>query len=433
MKMRINISKNRDLLVLPIIIAILLILITAAELSAAPNELEMQRIDRDISIMENVLDKLIIKESPLYFHFDDHVQGIYLDGFGVLFDVESMGLGNVSDLISKTLRTLSNIKIRNEDHGLRVYVDEDDPVMEDYFQEVEEKIAETRELLEKFYVDYASAVKSLRPEDRICVNIRIKSEPSLPFENKKNQIPEAIRTCVKVAELEKYRRGKIDDSQLINAIQYSKTFDNGDGRDLEIMERILDTSMKQSSRRNIPNRYGNTRGMYLEGFGALFFTPITLVEKNVDLIVKNLEQVEEKLKEHEKKLAEFEDSLEEDDDSDLVIVKPKPPKITVRSRDDDTQIIIQDKYECELSQSQIDSIITNLQNELIEIVGQYGSTIRPVQKNECIMLAVDLDAPFTSRDYGWLYIKVQKADIDLYMRDALRFDEFKRRVKIWRG
>ena len=81
--------------------------------AGVPDE-KMEQINRDIEIMENVLDKLIIKEGPIYFNFDDHVRGIYLDDFGLLFDVESYGLNGISRFISKTIKNIPNINITHD-------------------------------------------------------------------------------------------------------------------------------------------------------------------------------------------------------------------------------------------------------------------------------------------------------------------------------
>jgi hypothetical protein len=302
----------KDLYAIAFILIIVLTIILAGQLFAAMPAEKMERIEQDIEIMEKVLDEIIIKESPIYFNFDDQVQGIYLEGFGVLFDVESIGLGGFSGLIRRTIKRIPDIDVKH--HGddrvtikIRKKEREED---EEHIESAKEKIRVTKESIMDFFADYASSVKSLERDDQICINIRLRNDfEFIRVEEEKEKIPEQFRICAKVTDLSDYRKGKISTSKLKKLIKYTEVYEEDDGMDLEIMEKILDTSLSKFGRSIIPEFGSKTRGMYLDDFGALFFSPTTLGQKFENILVKKLNTAERKLRDKERELTKHEEKL----------------------------------------------------------------------------------------------------------------------------
>ncbi|MBL7136002.1 MAG: hypothetical protein ISS81_05330 [Candidatus Marinimicrobia bacterium] len=401
--------------------------ILSVKIMADTSDKQMEQINRDIEIMENVLDKLIIKESPFYFNFDDHVRGIYLDGFGLLFDVESFGLNGISRFISKTISKIPNINITH-DKGKRVRIDID----EDEYIHAEEadksaryKIDKTKELLFKFYRDYASSIKSLNPDDRICVNIRLRNDFGFISYNDEEKVPSQIRMSALASDLAKFRRGKLSKDKLQKKIKFTEIYGDDNDRDVEIMERILDTALEKDELRKIPGLSGHTRGLYLDDFGILFFSPTSLLEKNIKVFVKNAseaekraEQAEKRAKEYEKRVKKYKKRVGSDKDSLSF-------SFTFNMVDFD--------FDFHRSRVEIDSIVNKIRDDLLELLGQYSHTLKKVKDNEWIMIAVDLNDRFWNEDLCWLYIKVKKSDVIKYNREEINFNSFKKRVKVWRG
>jgi len=446
----------KDLYVIAFILIIVVTIILAGQLFAAMPAEQMERIEQDIEIMEKVLDEIIIKESPIYFNFDDQVQGIYLEGFGVLFDVESIGLGGFSGLIRRTIKRIPDIDVKH--HGEdRVTIDirkkerEED---EEQIESAKEKIRVTKESIMDFFTDYASSVKSLEKDDQICVNVRLRNDfEFIKVEEEKEKIPEQFRICAKVTDLSDYKKDKISKSKLKKLIKYTEVYEEGDGMDLEIMEKILDTSLSKFGRSIIPGFGSKTRGMYLNDFGALFFSPTTLGQKFENVLVKKLNAAERKLKDKERELTKHEEKLKalekrrQKDVSRRTSKKSGRKVIHKRSDEGDSTIVITDDFDfnfgfdfdCNfefderLDKARVDSIVTEISDNILEILGQYGHTLRKVKENEWIMVALDLDNHLWDQDWRWLYIKVRKSDVTKYSREKIKLEEFKKRAKIRRG
>lgn len=385
---------------------------------AAVSDEQMERVNRDIEIMENILDKLIIKESPIYFNFDDHVRGIYLDGFGLLFDVESYGLNGISRFISKTIKKIPNINITHDkEEKIRIDIDKDEDVdAEESDESARDKIDKTKELLFKFYRDYASSIKSLNPDDRICVNIRLRNDFGFISSDDEERIPSQIRMSALVSDLTKFRKGKLGEDKLQKMIRFTEIYNDEKDRDIEIMEKILDTALEKDGSKKIPGLSGHTRGLYLNEFGVLFFSPTSLLEKNIKVFVKNASEAEKRNKEYEKRVMKYKKRVNSDEDS------------LSFSFTFDT-----DDFDFHRSKAETDSIVNKIRDDLLELLGQYGHTLKKVKDNEWIMIAVDLNDRFWGEDLCLLYIKVKKSDVIKYNREEINFDGFKKRAKVWRG
>jgi len=442
----------KDLYAIAFILIIVVTIILAGQLFAAMPAEKMERIEQDIEIMEKVLDEIIIKESPIYFNFDDQVQGIYLEGFGVLFDIESIGLGGFSGLIRRTIKRIPDIDVKQHDDD-RVTINirkKESEENEEDIESAKEKIRVTKESIMDFFADYASSVKSLEKDDQICINIRLRNDfEFIRVEEEKEEIPEQFRICAKVTDLSDYRKGKISKSKLKKLIEYTEVYEEDDGMDLEIMEKILDTSLSKFGRSIIPGFGSKTRGMYLDGFGALFFSPTTLGQKFENVLVKKLNAAERKLKDKEKELTKHEEKLKalekrrQKEASRKTDLKSGPKVIHKRSDEGDSTIVITDDFDFDfdfdfefderLDEARVDSIATEMSDNILEILGQYGHTLRKVKENEWVMVALDLDNHLWDQDWRWLYIKVRKSDITKYSREQIKLEEFKKRAKIWRG
>lgn len=446
----------KDLYVIVFILIIVVTIILAGQLFAAMPAEKMERIEQDIEIMEKVLDEIIIKESPIYFNFDDQVQGIYLEGFGILFDIESIGLGGFSGLIRRTIKRIPDIDVKHHDDDrvtikIRKKEREED---EEQIESAKEKIRVTKESIMDFFADYGSTVKSLDKDDQICINIRLRNDfEFIRVEEEKEKIPEQFRICAKVTDLSDCRKGKISKSKLKKLIKYTEVYEEGDDMDLEIMEKILDTSLSKFGRSIIPRFGSKTRGMYLDGFGALFFSPTTLGQKFENILVKKLNAAERKLKDKERELTKHEEKLkalekrQQKEASKRTSIKSGPKVIHKRSDEGDSTIVITDDFDFDfgfdfdcnfefdkrLDEARVDSIVTEMSDNILEILGQYGHTLRKVNENEWIMVALDLDNHLWDQDWRWLYIKVRKSDITKYNREQIKIEELKKRAKIWRG
>eukprot|EP01156_Anaeramoeba_ignava_P020929 Anaeramoba_ignava/c17637_g1_i1.p4 GENE.c17637_g1_i1~~c17637_g1_i1.p4 ORF type:complete len:110 (-),score=15.97 c17637_g1_i1:1050-1379(-) len=63
------------------------ILMVAGMLFSAP-----PAIDKNIEIMESILNKIIVEDSPIVFSFGNKFHGNYYDNFGIILDAESSSI-----------------------------------------------------------------------------------------------------------------------------------------------------------------------------------------------------------------------------------------------------------------------------------------------------------------------------------------------------
>jgi len=449
MKRKHSPGSKRDFLVVPLMLFILLLVIFSARVLARD---EQQKTDRqqDIEIMENVLDKLIINESPIWFSSRDGVHGVYLDDFGVLFDLKSIGfrfkfdleeLGyNVGKLVGDFTRGFSDGVSEEEEKELEARINKARAKTRD---DATRKLTETKALLHEFYLDYASAVNSLDDDERICVNIRLKNDYELLGNEDKPEIPDQLRVCVSMAELSDYRRGKIDREEMLERINFQEIYADDTDRDIEIMSRIIDTALEAEREKGFLGLSNQTRGMYLEDFGALFFSPSSIMEVNIEKKIRRIEReaedMEAELERHreiereiEREVREMEAELPEPEDDEIVIKKAPQKPDSIRVRINRKPVDVDLYRDFELSASERDSILNSIQNNLLELLGQYGHTLRKVKDDQYILVAVELRNVRANED-DYLYLKVRKADIIKFSRERIDFDKFRQQAKIWTG
>jgi len=448
--------------VIPLMVFIVIVILLSADIFGSVDTIQRDKIKQDIEVLEDVLNQLIIQDSPFLFSGSDQVNGIYLDGFGIMFDFESIGLLSLSDMIRRSVRALPQIRFNSEeDNQISIHVEtdkKDDQKDGDEKAEIEKSLKKTENLIYEFFLDYASTVKSLSDNDRICINIRNNGDP---------EVPSQLRACATVGELGNYRRGKISESKLRSQIKIDRTYGTEQTRDLDILEKIFDRSLDRKTGTHIIDWDGNTRSMYLDGYGAIFFSPVSAMDRFEHIIIRKagdlekkmqraearvrsaeerVRDQEERVREHEEKIKENEEQLKAKEEAirksqsksaDIVPVDPVPPVAPLPSpnfsiHDDDYDFDFDFNKAMKPTDKEIDSILTSITDKIIEILGQYGPTLRTVKNNESILVAVDIANHLWDDNKNMLYLKVKKSDIDRYARDELTFEKFKKSVDIWK-
>ena len=414
---------KRDFLVIPFLFLIVAILILSGELLAQSASSGSERINRDIEIMGNVLDKLIIKDSPFMFRADDRASGVYLDGFGIMFDMESYGIGDFSSAISYTLKNLPNIDIiRQEGDRIVIGINEDSEDAEDIEKSVADKVEATKTLLTEFFRDYASSVKSLPDNELICVNIRVRGNmPLITMRGIEDRMPTQLRACANVADLTDYRRGKITEAVFEKKVSFQEEETGQSDRDIEIMENIFDSGLERFEGRSVFQREGITRGMYVGDFGVLFVVNPSISDKFEERMVKRADALEkralamERIREKEERMRhEIQTGKRED------------------SSDDDDEDVFEHDFDIGLKDSEKDSIVTVLTDDLLALLGQYGHTLKKVKDNQWIMITVEFDN-YILDEMQKIHMKVRKSDVMKFNRDQIDFEAFKQKVQTWKG
>ncbi|MFH1249560.1 MAG: hypothetical protein V1715_00475 [bacterium] len=392
----------KDFMVIPLMVFITTVILFSVEIFGAADTVQKDKIKQDIEVLEGVLDQLIIHDSPYLFSGGDQVNGIYLDGFGVMFDFESSGLLSLSDMIGRSIKALPRIRFRSDDDNqltIHVNTDKKDNQKDiDEKAEIEKSLKKTENLIYKFYLDYASTVKSLSDNDRICINIR-NSEGFLVDELDDLKVPSQLRACATVSDLSNYRRGKTNESKLRSQIQIDRIYDKEQDRDLDILERIFDRSLGRSTGTRFIDFDGNTRSMYLDGYGAIFFSPVSALDRFEHIIIRKAGDLEKKMLQSEEKARTMEDRVRAREEASrqresrateappadpVPPVAPVPPHRIILHDEDNFNFDFDFDFDKapKPTDKEIDSILTGITDKIIDILGQYGPTLRTVKKVE---------------------------------------------------
>lgn len=442
-------KKFSDLLVIPVMVFSAFLMLLSSAASGMPNLDQKEKIRQDIEILEGVLEQLIIKESPYLFSAGDQVNSLYLDGFGLIFDLQSNGLLSLSDMISRSIRHLPRVKIDTDaEEQIIVTLDKEkkpDSAEVDEKAEVEKSLRKTEELIIEFFRDYASTVTSLSPQDRICVNLR-NSRGFRYGMGEDLKVPEQLRASGLVGDLNDYRLGKINESKLKARIRIERIYEAEQNRDLEIFSRILDRAVGQETGSRWIPWDGKTRYMYQEGYGAIFFVQLSALKNLEKIIVKNVSEIEHKLRDFETDVRKYEKRVRDIERSELPAPPdlPSPPSLPIRK---EKRIFVDkngDSVEVDLdfdvdinmnkiaSDTEIDSLMDAVAADIIDMLGQYGATLRSVKKGETILVTVDFSRQFWTVKPNTLYLKVRKSDVERCTRDGLTSEQFKQAVTVWK-
>jgi len=460
-------NKFRDFFVTLISLALILSIFLTTKLFGVVSPEQKEKIDQDIEILEGVLDQLIVKESPFLFNSSDHVKGIYLDGFGIIFNSESNGLVGLSYLISTSLDKIPRVRINRDERGeLQLNIDEKKKNAETTEQQAEElkkSLKKTEELLTKFYLDYASMVKSLKESDRICVNINNNESTFIGDYDEELQVPVRLQTCVGISELQDFRRGKTNETKLRSLIKINRIYEKDQDHDIDIMERILDKSLGQESNRQFLSFKVQTHGMYLDGFGAVFFSPLSYFDRLEKFVVRKASEIEKQVKQNEARIKQEEKRIKQEearikqekahlkqeeasgekksthytvvthgDVRDTInIALPEPPEPPVLPKIDFNFDFNFDET-TKLTEHELDSVINVTTDNIIKVLGQYGTSLKKVKKDEYVLVSFEISIPHGEKTSS-VCLKVKKSDIERFARDEINLEKFKKSVEISRS
>lgn len=162
-------------------------------------------------------------------------------------------------------------------------------------------------------------------------------------------------------------------------------------KDIDVMANIMDAALDRKYHHFFETG-GKTYGAYLDGVGAVF-----LLKEDADGKQEPLElgQIIERLK----------------SGRDLPNLSWQP-QIWINGQKQDS--------------------LEDFPNTLLEIVGDYSHTLRPLRDTESIVVAVDLDGKrgSSSNKPNRFILRVQKRDLDAYNQGQIRLAEFREKVQI---
>jgi len=245
----------------------------SAPLLVAQNSIDANRMNRDISIMENILQEMFktrwessgssvhIAPSGTFGFRRNAIRGTYLPNYGVIFTVPGQSPG---------FMIWGNREDGNSYSYSFHYSDDESSQKEVNEENITRRIKE-------FLREYGSTIGQLENEDRIMViyNTRQPNRGMALFEaggedQKKVTLP-TISVVAQISDLKAYRSGSIDETELDDLLSVSTvSADSRDQLDLKVMANIFETALNEKEEKGFRTR-GSINYLNLDNFGALFF------------------------------------------------------------------------------------------------------------------------------------------------------------------
>ena len=380
------------------------------------SSIDQDRLNRDLRIMEGVLDKLF-KGKSSHWYFNGHTKGVYLPGFGVVFHMNQVGpihhdltisLRNQREEVEEMAREVreQHDELRADMEEMRKEIQQDLEIIEeaehplppeeelileeDHILLDSEKILEEEKKHIKMFKDniivflrnYSPAIGQLRLEDRIAVLINLNDWESVESENA------FLTAYVTKQEVDQYRRNQTRQSDFEKYIHFHLTDVESDiDTDIGILTEIFDRAMDSSSFWGSPSN----NGIYLDGLGALLFMELPGMGIPAPPDPENIFSI-----------------IVKDDEKEPVIVTPGK-RISEGKKKDKEKIR--------------EKVFEEVQDELFELMASYGHTLR-IKPQESVILNVDLRNRLPS--FGWgekkpsrLILQLNKKDMDDFNRGSI--------------
>lgn len=257
-------------------------------------DIDANRMNRDIRVMENIIGELFKTQNATrergggnnfvvnsFSGGASAVKGTYLPGYGVIFDIKG------SDKANFILVTGDNEEKKIE---RRFYYNSDGVESEDGEAVNQENL--TRRM-GQFLKDYGSTIGQLKGDEQILLiygdqknqnRIRLRvnanySESESDINDTKNidaidvekmekkDLP-VISLSVKAKDLQDYRRGKLDEAALDKRFEIA-TSDREEKLDLKVMEDIFESALSGKEGPHF-RMMGRSNHLVLDNFGAIF-------------------------------------------------------------------------------------------------------------------------------------------------------------------
>lgn len=256
------------------IITLFFLSVLSTQALYAQDNIDANRMNRDINIMENILQELFktrweaqgntvhVKSTGIYFGSrSSDIRGTYLPGYGIIFTIPGGPPGFVSYSDSDEGKSYSYTFRYSDDASSGKTVSE---------ESITQRIRE-------FLREYGSTIGQLSENDRIMVIYNTQQHiREFPFfhssdDQKKQQLLPTISVVAQMKDLQAYRSGNLSKDQLDQRLSISKSdAETNDRLDLKVMANIFETALKEQEGPAF-RISGSINYLNLDNFGALFF------------------------------------------------------------------------------------------------------------------------------------------------------------------
>jgi len=346
--------------------------------------LDTSRMERDLGIMNVVLDRLVFKTSGPFARLGGAAtKGIYLPDYGVIFLLPNPSGAFTIYSVSGNARRLEEelAQQRRVKSTSRAKPGEGSGVAYEYRTENQRDF---KTPLVEFFAKYADAIGQLDDSERIAVYrsgggnnmfYSLSVSGQTVARNSTETGAEDVLAVARKADIVALRRGKLKADDFTNRLIFKNVETETANSEIDIMARIIDTAL-QGRTREQTLQTNNSRGIYLDGFGAIFFTNATFGH---DAHVNVWKAIEEQR------------ALEEG----------------LQRRVLDLQKAAEQRRENWTTQYK------KFKQQLSEVMADYGHTLRQLKPQDNIVITADLDNT-PEEGPGYLVCRVKKQHVDAF-------------------
>jgi hypothetical protein len=341
---------------------------------------KLPKMDRDIVILQNVLNDLFKGSREGLFYSSNAAKGMHIPGKGLIFNI-NFG---------------TSVEVLFVD--LDVKLDGDKEVAKDEKEVLKEKEDEIKSLSQDFLVNYGSILSELKDNEQVILNVNystgkgnsIKSTPNGTvsyFTTGGKSNSKRMVSSILAKDLKDFLGGKLS-IDATKAKITSKTSNDGDNEanDTKIMAGILD-DIFQSTFDGTFRKSGRTSWTYFEGFGLMYDMSFSSDLNRLALAYYDSEgkriDPSKNGKENEEKLKKAEENF--------------------------------------------DKLIDLAKESLVT----YGRTLRSVKSDEVIILNLNFNSGFRETSIpGAVRIQVNKSQIEAFSKGSISLDQLKKDIEI---
>ncbi len=382
-------------------------------------------MERDLDIMETILDKLFQEDKPgsRFLLRRNQTRGIYLPNFGVIFSIAMPLTGREWKLSHE-----EEIEVINA------------PRAGVAGKTAAEKSRSTQTLRDKilnpiveFLGNYADAIGQLSPRDRVMVIYA----PNTAFQNFEDVFvlsgggsrtrQSGLAAWISRKDISDYRARKISEAEFKKRLKTTELSSKTQNTpDLRIMAQVLETGLK-SDEDNAFRLYGDVSHLYLKDFGALFFFEIQYANRNDFNVYLQLRNYEKSMAAYEKALKRYQESLQKvatmrsRAKSKTPQVAPLPP----------VQVWTKMSLKDSTSRGKIHLAFRIFENRVKDYLLDYGRTVRIVRPDQ--WLVVSMKVRDTSDELPERVVfQVKKSVLEAFDQRKMSREQALRKIKVTR-
>ncbi|MDZ7333232.1 MAG: hypothetical protein ONB31_14755 [candidate division KSB1 bacterium] len=332
---------------------------------------------RDIELCASVLDRMISPdgERSVLFGRSD-TKGYYFSNYGVIF--------NVNYSLSGPGEVFPEMELL---HELKDDADFDfdfKTKQENANRELEAGLEKLRAKIIKFLSAWTAALIENKSDEKITVIVDI-DRPFLMWPGMADQRIQRLIATATMNDIRAFQKESINEEEFARRVKFERI--GSSDEELAILSNVIETALSHENQVS-----PNVMGYYLKGYGAIFFADIPYGM----ISYKNLADRYQRLAEIYAKRA-----------------KRQIP-LPVQKTDD----------------QEPDKIVEKIEQKIINILSNYAYSLKQLKPDESVEIMLSYRGNPIKGQYSKSIIKVQKEAINLYNREKINFDEFKKRVSI---